>query len=276
MATFPTALDDRLPFPISQRVVNLDPVIPVVRRILSDVDLSASLKSAALFADSSALNNVSLISLRSIPYAYYGDNAWVREFDNGLSCRMRYLEAVVTSTAAVVHNLVFGVVFSVASVVTFGQVKWLNDQMQKHCVHVAFAVAAVGISCCGTVSPQFGIMANLTAGVYIANVLLLMGQREIISKICSAYRQHHQELKSATAQACRNSRIEYDREFTPFYNYLDSHLSGDVNTLPELVEVFNGAAQQIPSPRIIPFASPGVIMDEFRLLSASQNRTQTT
>jgi hypothetical protein len=243
---------------------NLDPVLPVFRRFLSDIDGLSTLKTAIHCVDSSPFINVCLISLRSAPYAYLGDKHLLGDFDNGVSCRLRYLESAVTSTASVVYNFVFGVIFSTLSLVTLGQVKILTDQMHKNWIHTALATSTLAISSIGTVSPAFGIKANLGVVFAIGIVLAHWMQEGLVSKIGTAYQRHSRDLRAATAEACLRNGRNFDREFTPFYNYLDSHLNDRVNTLPKFISVAQGAAQHLP--RVFPVASPDVIFDQLRQL----------
>jgi hypothetical protein len=248
------------------RTLNLDPIIPVFRRILEEVDFLQPLKTAVDCLDSGPFFNVTLVSLKSAPYIYYGDKGIVKEFDNGVSCRLRYLETAVTSLAATVYNLVFGLIFSVLSLVTLGQIRLITDQMRKHWAHTALAVAALGISCAGTVSPDLGIKANLAGGFAIGVAISQMTQSDVISKISTAYQQHNAALKQAVAQACRNSGIDFNREFTSFFDYLDSHLIDRVKTFPEFADVVKNAAQRLPS--ILPTASTGLIINHLQKLAA--------
>jgi hypothetical protein len=252
MATVGTATSvDRQPSVISQLRINLNPIIPVFRRILSDIDFLRPLKAAFDCFDSGPFINVSLVSLKSAPYAFFGNTRLVQGFDNGLSCRLRYLEAVVTSAAAVVYNLVFSTIFTALSLVTLGQVKILADQMHKNWMHVALAVAALGISCVGTVSPNVGIKANLAAGLAIAVVVLQWVQGDIISKIGTAYQRYRQELQSATNEICQANGIN-PADLTPFYTYLDVHLNERVKTFSEFAAVVLGVRQHFPRIFLLP------------------------
>jgi hypothetical protein len=249
------------------RMLNLDPVIPVVRRILEEVDFMRPLKTAVDCLDSGPFFNVTMVSLKSVPYVYFGDQGIVREFDNGVSCRLRYLETIVTSTAALVYNCVFSLIFSAFSLVTLGQVRLITDQMSKHWVHTALSVLALAISCAGTVSPALGIKANLAGGFVIGVALLQWMQGDVISRISTAYQRQNSELKLAVSQGCQGSGIDFNRQFTPFFNYLDSHLNNRVKTLSEFIDVAQNAAQHFPS-GVIPMASSGGIIGNLQSLAA--------
>lgn len=248
------------------RTLYLNPVIPVVRRILSEMDFLRPLKTAVDCLDSGPFVNVTLVSLKSVPYAYYGDKGIVKEFDNGVSCRLRYLETAVTSLAATVYNFVFGLIFSALSLVTLGQVRWIADQMRKHWAHTALSVAALGISCAGTISPNLGIRANVAGGYAIGLAVSRWMQGDVISKISAAYQRYNSDLKQAVAIACVGSNIDFDRIFTPFFNYLDSHLNDRVQTFSEFTNIVQNAAEHFPP--IIPRASSEVIIDNLQRLAA--------
>jgi len=267
--TFMMAIDpmtsSTLAYPVANRQLNLDPVIPIFRRILSDVDFVQPFKTAVDVFDSGPFTNACLVSLKSAPYAYRGDLGIVKEFDNGVSCRLRYFESAVTSLAAVVYNSVFGLIFSALSLVTLGQVKLIINQMHKHWVHSALAVAAVGISCAGTVSPDLGIKTNLAAAAAVGVALMQWMQGDVITKICTAYQRENQALKQAVAQACMGSEINFEREFTPLFNHLDSNLNNRVKTFPEFANVIQNAIPLFP--RVTPTVSSGVIANNLQLAS---------
>ncbi len=246
--------------------VNLDPLVPVIRRTLSDADFFSGFRMAAHCLDSSPFVNVSLVSLKSAPYVYYSDKVLVQEFDNGISCRLRYFEAAITSLAAVIYNFVFGVVFSALSLVTLGQVKIIVDQMGKHWAHSVFAVAAFGIASIGTVSPNLGIKANYAAGLAMGVALLEWTEGEAISKICSAYQRHRQEFAEGAAIACRNDGIP-ENTFTPFLNYLNDHLNNRVQSLSDLIGVIENGEQHLP--HMIPWATPQLLINELMLLGSN-------
>src|SRR5580698_187334 len=83
--------------------LDLDPIVPVIRRILTEVDFIGPLKTAMDCIDSGPLINVSLASVKSLPYTMYSGNRIVEHFDNAISCRLRYAEVAVMSTASLVH-----------------------------------------------------------------------------------------------------------------------------------------------------------------------------
>jgi hypothetical protein len=246
--------------------VNLDPLVPVIRRTLSDANFFSGFRMFAHCLDSSPFVNVSLVSLKSAPYVYYSDKVLVQEFDNGISCRLRYFEAAITSLAAVIYNFVFGIVFSVLSLVTLGRVKMIVDQMGKHWAHSVLAVAAFGIAAIGTVSPNLGIKANYAAGLAVAGALLDWTEGEAISKICSAYQRHRQEFAQGAAMVCLNDGIPQNT-FTPFLNYLNDHLNNRVESLSDLMGVVQNGAQRLPN--ITPWVTPQVLVNELLLLGSN-------
>ncbi|MBS0604540.1 MAG: hypothetical protein JSS60_05820 [Verrucomicrobia bacterium] len=246
------------------RNISLDPMVPVIRRILTDVDFMRPLKTAVDCIDSSTLVNVSLVSLKSLPYVLYGDNRMVQEFDNGISCRMRYLETAVTSLASLVYNVVFGAVFSVLSLVTLGQVKMIVDQMRKHWTHTALAVAATAISAVGTVSPELGVKAN-AAGMFAIGVAVMQWlQGDVIGRLAAAYQQHRQELRDAALQGIGGDRGFYNRDIVPFFNYLDQNFDNRIQSFSDLLNVVQGAQELLP--HVVPTVTTDVIIDNVQQL----------
>lgn len=242
--------------------LNLDPIIPIVGRMITEVDLGNVFKVAIDCVDSNPLLNVSLVTLKCYPFVSQGENPLVQKFDNRLSCSMRYLEALVMGTASLVYNFVFGAFFSIISAVTLGQVKIIVDQMRKHWVHTALAAAAVGVSAAGIFSPHLGQKANIAAALAIAGLLTQLAQADVIGKLCRAYQGHKQELRAATLHGLGGDRSLFNREFVPLFDYLDGHLTEQVQTLPDLMEVVQGAGTNFP--HIAPIATPGRIIEHLQ------------
>lgn len=244
--------------------INLDPIIPVIGKVLTGVELIRPFKTAVDCLDSSAFMNVSMVSLKSLPYALSGKNKIVREFDNGLSCRLRYLEAALISTASLVYNFALGSLFSVASLVTGGQLKMIVAQMRKHWIHTALAVGAIGISSIGTFAPDLGVKAN-GAFIFAVGVAILQWmQGDVIGKLCNAYQTHRQELKDAVLQGLQGDRDFFDREFAPLFNHLDTHLNQGIHSFSDLAN----ACQGVPLPRVAPMVNKEGMMNAMQDLFA--------
>jgi hypothetical protein len=260
---------------LPQRTINLDPAVPVVGRMLGDLNLSQSMKTLVDVVDSSPFVNVSLISLKSAPHAYFGDKGLVKQFDNGVKCRLRYLESAVTSLAAIVYNVVFGAVFSLLSLVTLGKVKTIADEMRKQWTHLALAMGSFGISCAGTFNPKLGITTNLSAALAIGTILLQVSETGAVTRICSAYQRHAAALKQSVAQACAAQGYNYDLEFAPLFQHLDRSLNPQrVQTYGDLIGAIAGAAQQLPR-NMLPSVSLDCLRHAVRL-SISRNQPART
>ncbi len=256
------------------RPLNLDPAVPVLKKMLSEVDLMKPLKIARDVIDSSALANVSFASVKSIPYVFHKDHGVVNEFDNGVSCRLRYLEAAVISVAALVYNVAFGVIFTAISLATMGQIKFLSEQMRKHWIHSALSIAALGISCVGTVSPEYGINVGLAGGFAIGVALMQWVQGDAVTKICETFHRHKQELRQAVSQACQSSRIN-DQEFIPFFNHLESNLNQRVQTFAEFASAVSEALSYFPA-NVSPWATPELVIGQFQDWVSGYGRAELT
>lgn len=256
--------------PTNVRPMNLDPVLPVLRRTITDANLLPSFKTVVDCIDSAPLLNATLASLKSAAYVRFGDRPVVKEFENGMTCRLRYFETAVTSLAAIVYNFVFGTIFSIFSLATFGQVKMFVDQMKRNWVHAALAVGAFGISCIGTFSPEHGIKANMAVGLAVGMALLQTLQGDVISKIYAAYQRNRQEIINATMTACEQDNIDYNREFAPLFRYLNEHLN-NVRTVSDFANVIQGAAPRLP--HVIPWATPENIINQLQQLASTSRST---
>lgn len=220
--------------------IDIRPILPVAVKILKEINFVNTLKAALYCVDSTSLINVSLVSLRSAPYALAGDNRSIQQFDNGVSCRLRYLESVFMSTASLVYNFFFGALFSVAALVTLGEERVVLDQMGKHWVNTAIAAAGIGICLLGTFSPELGVKANLAAVTALVTVVFNWVQGDVISSLCSAYQNHRQEIRNAVLQGMPHQREFFDRQVVPFFNHLDTHLNARIRTFPDLTRVVRG------------------------------------
>ncbi len=261
--------------------VNLDRMLPVFRDIVREINFQGQLAFNCL--DSSALANVSIVSLKSIPHAFYGDRALVKEFDNPLSCRLRFLEAGWIGMASFVYNFVFAVAFGAASLITFRRVKVLNDETFKRCTHLVLAAATVGIGMIGTVSPSWGIKANgalyLSAivfvvcqmtktnifraidriyqrhraqpneeiGTAIVNVLWEMTESRLTGNISQIYQRHRARLQENLTQCVQTDDPAHVAEVAPFFNYLDTQLNGNTRTFSNLLQVIQGGREHLPN-----------------------------
>lgn len=247
--------------------LNLDPIIPVVARMVSELDLGTAIKVAIDCVDSNPLVNVSLVTLKCYPFVAEGGRPIVQKFDNQLSCSMRYLEALVTSTASLVYNLVFSAVFAVISAATLGQVKMIIDQARKHWTHTALAAAAVGVSAVGVFSPAYGQKANIAAMLAIGGLLTQLAQADVIGKLCQTYQRHALQLRQATLQGLQGNQGLFNREFAPLFDYLDTHLTPRIQTLPDFIEVIEGIDGDFPN--IVPIATPHRIIEQLQRVLAS-------
>ena len=242
--------------------IDLNPAVPVARRMLGELNLTQSIKTVANVLDSSPFANVSLISLKSIPQAYFGERGLVQSFDNGVRCRLRYLESAITSLAAIVYNLAFGAIFSVLFLVTWGKVKTIADEMRKQWTHLALAAGSFGISCAGTFRPQLGIQANIAAGLAIGAAILQMSSTNVVSRICSTYQRNAPALKQSVAQACAAQGLDYNREFARLFHHLDTNLNSRVQTFADLSNAVSVAAAHWPL-GVLPSVSLDLIAQNF-------------
>src|SRR5581483_495061 len=237
--------------------LNLNPVIPVVAQIVSDMDLGGMLKTVLDCVDSSSLANVSLVTLKCYPIVERGDQLLVQRLDSQVSARIRYLEASVMGIASLVYNVVFGVIFGIVSLATLGQVRVVMDQMKKHWIHIGLAVASVGIAIAGTFSPKVGQKANIAAMLGIGALIGTLAQTDVVRRLTQAYQRHSPALRAAVLQGVQGDRSLFDREFAPFFDHLDHGLNDTVVTVYELAEVVQGVAAYFP--QIVPIATPGLI-----------------
>ncbi len=231
----------------------LDPLFTVVNNILTEIDFRRSIKLPLDCLDSGPMVNVTLTSLKNVPYVLFGDTALLQQFDNGLSARMRYGEALLMGLAGVVYNFVFSLFFTAASVVTLGQVQMISDQMKKHWVHTAEAVAAVGISVVGIVSPEHGLKANAMVLMAGAGAVFKTVTADLVNKVVTSYQKHAQALKDAGLHACEGDQGDYSRSFGPLLNYFDRNLTPQrVTTVEKLLETLWDAKEFMPDFNNIP------------------------
>ena len=222
--------------------VDGDRLFPVLKRIVTDLTSSPTVKTLLNCLDSTALLNVTLVSLKTVPYAFVENTP--NGFGNALSCRLRYLEAGVMGVASMVYNLFVGIILSVATAVTFGKVASVADQMKKTWLQTGLAAASAGIGFIGTVSPKAGTLSNLAVLFGMTVVLKQVSEQSLITEICAAYRNHVAELREALAEAIPDARL-YQRDVVPFLNYLDER-SNNIHTVEELLEAVQGAVERSP------------------------------
>jgi hypothetical protein len=217
---------------------NIAPLGNAMQAMFNEVGLRDTIKTGIDFLDSSALVNVTLTSLKTVPYTFFSGSALFEQFDNGLSVRLRYAEVAFTSAAATVYNLALALVCTLATVVTFGQVQMVKDQMKKHWIHTALAAASVGIATVGTVSPEHGVKANAALLVFGAQGLFKSVETNLIANLGAAYQTHSTALKAAVVEVCGGDRDEAESAFGNVFRVLDRRLNADVQTVAELADVF--------------------------------------
>jgi hypothetical protein len=238
--------------------IDLDPVIPVVAGILKEAEFGQFLRFAVCCLDSSSFLNVSLVTLRNLPYVLWSDSPLVQEFSNAISCRLHYMESGLMSIMSCVHNVAFAVAFSAASLVTLGQVKEVAEQTSKHWIHTALAIVAMVISAAGVLSPQLGARANGAVILGMGAVAVQWMQLDQISKLGDAYQRHRQELRAAFLAGLRGDGALFNREWVPLLNFLDAQLNSDLRTFEDLVNVAGGVGRLAPA--AIPTVSTAVAL----------------
>lgn len=228
--------------------IDLDPIVPVVKKLLRGLDLQGPLKVAFRALDSSALMSTTLASVKSAPYAFFLDHSVMSILDNGISCRIRYAESALLSTAGLVYNFVLALCFSVGSLVTLGRVPMVTAQMQKHWIHTACAIGGMAISTIGTVSPEWGVKANAAAFLALGAAGVAWLQKDTLGKIPAVYRAYAQELKEAAIAAVGNDQQVYRMDIKPLLKYLDKAFEPGAFTpsLSDFVDVAKGASRHVP------------------------------
>jgi hypothetical protein len=223
--------------------LNVDRLLPVVQSILSDLTNSSSVKTFFNCIDSSPLLNVTLTSLKTVPYALISNSPI--ELGNGLSCRLRYLESAVMGLASMVYNLFIGVILSVATAATFGRVPVIADQMKKTWMQTGLAAVSAGIGFIGTAVPKAGVLSNVAIIFGMGVVLQQIAEQNLVTEICTVYRNHAAELREALADAVGDANL-HRREVVPLLNYLDN-ASRNTHTFTELWEVVQGSIERSPA-----------------------------
>lgn len=225
---------------------NMVPVADVLKRAANEMGLLNTAKMALNCLDSSSLMQVTLVTAKNLPGTIFHDNSVLQLFENPISMRMRYVESGLQSVASVVYNLACSLVFTLASVITFGQVDILTDQAKKHWVHTALAVASVGISVIGAVSPEYGRKANLAVLMAVGVGLAQLTKANALSNLGSTYQRYSQELKAALLQSVGGNQVTYQEAFAPIFAVLDNRLNANVQTLVDLVEVVGAVDDAVP------------------------------
>ncbi len=222
--------------------LKLDPLIPVLKNVLNDLDLKGPMRIALHALDSSALMHTTLTSLKNAPYALLSVGA----FDDALSCRLRYAESAFLSTASLVYNFVWGLLCTVGSVATLGQVPMLTNQMQKRWIHTALSVAGIGVSLIGTLSPEWGVKANGGALLAIGLAASKWLAEDFVAKIPAVYQARKRELKAAALVGVGNDQQVYQREMAPLFAFLSRRLDRPLNSFMDLGTLIQDSLDHLP------------------------------
>jgi len=256
--TFPLHIGDAMGVP----ALRLSPVLPVIGQMLQEVNVIEPLKIGSDYLDSNAFAQVTWTTLKSIPHLAFENNVIVKRFDNGLSCRMRYLESAATSVASLAFNILAAFAFSIASAVTLGKVEAIVSELGKRWRHSALSFAAIGISIAGTFSPSLGARANVAAAAAVIVVMTQSMQANFVTSVASAYQRHSQALQNAVRAGMSDDagRDFYGRNLAPAFAYLDTHLNEQrVQTLSELLNVTREAHRRLGGTDSLTSLATGII-----------------
>lgn len=230
----------------AMRNLDMDPLVPIIKNMLTEINLVEPLQTILDSLDSNALLNVSIVSLKSIPHVHMG-GPFVEKFENGLSCRMRYAEAALMSLASLVYQAVSATLFTVLSAVTLGQVDAICNQMRKSWIHTVSAAAALGISAIGTLSPEWGLKANAIGLAGLGFATLQWMQGDVFSQVTESYQTHKNEIKETTLQGLSGDQAFYDRHFVPFFQFLDNHFNpNEIQSLGQMIRFMQKASEICP------------------------------
>ena len=223
------------------RGINLDPIVPVMKNFLKDLDVQGPLRVALQTLDSSALMLTSIVSLKTAPRVLFADEPIVNVLGNEISCRMRYAESSLLSTASLVYNFFSALFFSIASMVTLGTNPAITDQVQKHWLHTALAIGGIAISVIGTVSPKWGVKANGAVFVAFGIAGATWVQGDLLVRIPVAYRARAAEFKAAALVGAGEDRQVYQRDVAPLFEYLDRRFHAEEISPTDCIETLRGA-----------------------------------
>lgn len=210
----------------------------VIKNILNDQNIKPLLKTTLDVIDCSALTNVSSVSLQNVAYAFAQDDdqSLVKEYDNAVSTRLRYLEAALMVTASIIYNVVFGAIFSVVSLVTLGQIKMLTDQMRKHWTHAALSVGATAVAAVGIILPKLGIKANVHLIETIVGLAVKWADSNLAGTVATVYQRYHDELVAAAEDSVDEKTFQ--QKYAPLFEYLDRKIQ-DGMTIEQLREIIS-------------------------------------
>lgn len=245
--------------------LNLDPMLPIVVRILREMNLAENLQSGARFLDSNALTNVCLVSIKSIPYAFFSDSETVKKFDNGVSARLRFAEAGLMGFVSGAFNGGLALVFGVANLLTLTRVQAISNLWKKHSTNFCLSYASVAISFVGTIAPSFGVKANAAALLLIGFIALNFMQGDFVKTIAQAYQQNRDQIRGAIQQGLNHNPELFNDRIVPILDIVNREVDeGHIRNAQEIRALFQRSDFRLPNLQF--YASSEVVQNNFHEL----------
>ncbi len=220
------------------QALNVRPLYDLLKRKIPETTLP-SFNVPFSVADSSALLNVSLVSLKNVPYVFAGDQLNINDWSSFISSRIRYMETALFSVVSLVHNVVFATVFSALALVTLGQISKLNQLATKHLVQTGLAIGSFVVSVIGTIVPKWGIMTNLALGGAVGVVFLQHTENELAGTINDFYQKNKTELRGALLTSLGNNQPLFNEQIEPMLQFIERQLASDrVRPFGGLLQIF--------------------------------------
>ncbi|MBS0620889.1 MAG: hypothetical protein JSS61_05475 [Verrucomicrobia bacterium] len=230
---------------MSAPAFNVSPLVPVLRKVVSEIDASSTLEGLSVLSDSAPFALVTGTSLKNVVTLITKEQLpdW-----NVSGCeRSRYAEAALMAYASLVYKAVATVFLAIATAFTLGQNASVIRALRRSLVHAALAIATIAISVIGVVSPIHGAKASGYALLGACGGLIYLTKNDIAKNLSAVYWENRAEIEQAAKEGFEGNEALYNAKVAPLMAFLDSKIKRDEHaTGGELIEIFQGIVQRFP------------------------------
>lgn len=190
--------------------------------------LPESNDQAWIFWESSALMQLTVVTLKNLPYALLANGFGINDFFHFISSKTNYLEVACISTASAVYNFFLAIFYTGMMAVTLGLSTQFNYSCKKHWMHIVYSITALGISIIGVVSPFVGVVLTVRLYHHYYQVLksnykndLANFEDPLVRQVKNAFLQNKNTIEGSIYDLVPD---RYDNEFGPSLLEIENRL----------------------------------------------------
>lgn len=177
---------------------NFYPLVTDVRAMLKE-ELPESSSGALAVLQSSALVHTAYNIIRNSHYTFFAKDFGVNDFAHFLSSRIAFIEGVLISAVATVHNLFFAIIYAALSIATFGHSDTIIRHRNHHWQNSYYSLLSTGVSLLSVLTTYYGSGLSVLLFINIFNSILrdykkekAVNDTQIYTRIKVIFNKHYQ------------------------------------------------------------------------------------